>query len=193
MEIAKACVRVCVCAWSSVLATVRFRAVSPRICRAGRGLVLPWICALALDPVTRYGVALEVAVAVPVALLEQLEQGVAQRGVHADALPREVAAHAVAREALFEERFLVRAPAVEVARGRHPRRVRPPFSPRIVPRAKRVPGAVKGAEHLDARVGARTPFLVERGWRLRRGERRREAAWVYSTRDLGLEFADALS
>ena len=137
-------------------------------------MLFPASRSLAFNPGSGDGIALEVSVAIPVALLEEAKEGVPQSGIHADATAGMVAADAVTREALFEERFLVRAPAVEVARGRHPRRVRPPFSPGIVPRAKRVPGAVKGAEHLDARVGARTPFLVERGWRLRRGERRRE-------------------
>ncbi len=74
----------------------------------------------------------EVAVLVAVALHEQLEQRVAQRGVHAHVLARVVAADAVAGEALLEERLVVRAPAVQEAGGCVARREHTPLAPRVV-------------------------------------------------------------
>lgn len=104
----------------------------------------------------------EIAVLVAVALHEQLEQRVAQSGVHPNALAGVVAADAVAREALLEECLVVRAPAVQESRGRIARREHAPLAPRVVPRAQRVTRAIQRAEDALARVGAHAPLTLER-------------------------------
>lgn len=69
---------------------------SPRGC-ASVGLLLPVGSALVWQPIASDRVTVEIAILVPVALLQQLQQGIAQRGIHSDALTREVAPDLVAR------------------------------------------------------------------------------------------------
>jgi len=101
--------------------------------RPRMGLLLPVRSAFAINPIAGYWVAFEVAVLIPISLLKQLQQGVAERRVHPDTLPRVVATDVVASQALFKERFFMCAATVQVPWWSIPRRELAPFPAGIMP------------------------------------------------------------
>lgn len=71
-------------------------------------LRLPERCAFVSDPVSCVRIALEIAILVPVPLLQELQERVPQSRVHAYVLPRQVAADIVASQALSDAHSLSR-------------------------------------------------------------------------------------
>lgn len=98
-----------------VFSTALFSACPPGVGCTSSELLLPIRRIFAILPCARDGIKVEVAIAVAISFLEQLEQGVPERRVHAHGLARVVAANVVARQALLEERLFERAAAVKHA------------------------------------------------------------------------------
>jgi hypothetical protein len=82
---------------------------------------LPVFVALAVDPVAITGIALKVAIDVAEALLEQLEERVAECRVHSDHLAGVVAADTVTGQGFFKEGYGRKRDKRSV----HPSRFRP--------------------------------------------------------------------
>jgi hypothetical protein len=121
------------------------------------GATLPW------DPFSSRGIPFELAVLVSVSRLQELEQWVTQSRIHANRLPRMIAANSVSRQALFKEGLLVGTPTVELPRWGHSRRESASFATRIVPCAQCVPCPIQRTEMFDACIRAIFPRCLERG------------------------------
>jgi hypothetical protein len=96
-------------------------------------LLFPDARTLTRDPISCANVALEIAVAVAVACLEQAQQGVPQCRIHTNGISGEVATHTMASKSLLKETLLICATTVEVSRRRRPWRICPLLSPEIMP------------------------------------------------------------
>jgi hypothetical protein len=129
--------------------------------RTGVGTLLPDHVPFSVSPVAANGVTFEVSIAVAVALLKQLEEGIAQRGVHAHVLTRMVAADAMAGETFLEQCLFVGAAAVEVTWRGHAGRMRTALATRVMPSTERIASAVERAKLLDPCMGTSIPAGLE--------------------------------
>jgi len=124
-------------------------------------LVFPDFMPFTWNPISGGEVPLKVSITIPISGLQQLQEGIAQCGVHAHALPWMIAANSMPREAFLEKSLIVRAPAIQMPRWSHTRGISSTFASRVMPSAEGVACSIQRAELTNSCICTGFPRCLE--------------------------------